>query len=134
MRGAELARLVRDNEILRLRTEENMTYRQIGERVGISHVMVGHILNALIGTTEENIRERRSQLAEMQERVMVVAYEKYLETKLATDLQAFVKIAESYKSTFGLNTPTVNVSVSDYGNDWSRIFNDQRTVDGTIVQ
>lgn len=117
MEGAELERLVRDAEILRLRTEEKLTYRQISERLNgeISYVMVGKILNRLIEATEESIKERREHVAEMQERALAMAYEKYEQTRLASDLQAFVKVAESFKATFGINGPTThqhNVAVS----------------------
>ncbi|PMR61784.1 hypothetical protein C1A38_06735 [Verrucosispora sp. ts21] len=105
MKGAELEQLKRTDEILRLRTEENMTYRQIAQRVGISHVMVGRVLNAEINATEENIRERKSQLVELLERAISVAYEKYLRTQLPSDAHALAKLVESYKSLLGLNGP-----------------------------
>ncbi|MEU5933236.1 sigma factor-like helix-turn-helix DNA-binding protein [Micromonospora sp. NPDC047187] len=50
MEGKDLESLIR--EILRLRTEENMTYRQIAETVGISHVMVGNIFSKLVEVNE----------------------------------------------------------------------------------
>ncbi|MEU5933237.1 hypothetical protein [Micromonospora sp. NPDC047187] len=135
MKGKDLDRFVRDAEILRLRTEENMTYRQIAERVGVSHVWVMKVLNAKIEETAESIRERRNHHLEQIERVKNLAYEKYMDSPSNSDLQAYIKAAQAYATLLGLNAPTVSVEVSgDYRGEWDTIFNESRTIDGTVVQ
>ncbi|MFF0879018.1 hypothetical protein [Micromonospora aurantiaca (nom. illeg.)] len=138
MEGAELERLVRDAEILRLRTEENLTYRQISGRLNgeISHVMVGKILNRLVASTEDSINERRERLIDMQEQLTSKLFKKAHESGLPSDAHAFVKVAESYKKTLGIDTPTfINVGAPrDYRDEWERILSDGRTVDGTIIE
>lgn len=126
MRGAELARVTRNDEIVRLRVEEGKSYRQIGEVVGLSYVRVLQILkeHRLAGPAlEETIAERRSHLADLLERAVQVAHEKYLLTLAPADMHAFIKAVESYKSLLGLNAPTTHqFELNDGRRPWEAVY------------
>lgn len=122
MKGEELGRVVRDDEIMRMRIEENLSQREIAKIIGISHVMVGKIINRQIATSEENIRERRIVASEMIEKATKKAHDKYLDTGLASDAHAYAKLFDNYCRLWGLHAPSnTNINVrTDYSSHWEQ--------------
>lgn len=126
MRGKELARQTRNDEIVRLRVVEGKSYRQIGEIMGLSYEAVHKILKSyrLAGPAlEETIAERRFHLADLLEDTVRVASRKYLETRAPADGHFLIKAVESYKSLLGLNAPTTHqFEINDGRRAWEAVY------------
>ncbi|ADU07801.1 hypothetical protein ML5_2279 [Micromonospora sp. L5] len=139
MSGGELDRINRNDEIIRLRVEEGLSTRKIGQIFDMSHVQVLNIIknHRLAGPSiEATISERRESLAESLEDLVRVTRNRYLETLAPSDMQAHAKAVQLYVNLLGLNAqPSVSVEVShDYSTEWNEAFKKRRTIDGSYFE